>query len=48
MPTWVIGFLLGSLLLTNALFTSQPLSLLNAVVGVFLYAVIMLNYYGKK
>ena len=48
MQTWVVGFVLGSLLLTDSLFLSQPLSLLNGVVGVFLYVVILVNAYGKR
>jgi hypothetical protein len=48
MPSWGIGFILGSLFLTNSLVTSQPLSFLNGAVGVFLYVVLLVNYYGKK
>jgi hypothetical protein len=47
MPSWVIGFLLGFLMLNNALALSQPLSALNALVGVFLWGVILVNWYGK-
>jgi len=48
MKTWVVGFILGSLLLTNSLFTDQPLSAVNVLVGVFLYLVILVNEYGKR
>jgi len=48
MKTWVVGFVLGSLLLTNSLFLDQPLSAVNLLVGVFLYLVILVNEYGKK
>lgn len=48
MQTWVVGFVLGSLLLTDSLFLDQPLSALNMLVGVFLYVVILLNWYGRK
>jgi hypothetical protein len=48
MKTWVVGFCLGSLLLTNSLFLDQPLSALNLLTGVFLYLVILMNEYGKK
>ena len=48
MPSWGIGFILGSLFLTNSLSTSQPLSFINGAVGVFLYLVVLVNYYAKK
>ena len=48
MKSWVVGFVLGSLLLTNSLFLDQPLSALNMLVGVFLYLVILVNEYGKR
>ena len=48
MKTWVVGFVLGSLLLVNSRFTGQPLSFLNGLVGAFLYFVILVNNYGKK
>ena len=48
MKTWVVGFVLGSLLLTDSLFLDQPLSALNMLVGVFLYLVILVNEYGKR
>ena len=48
MKTWVVGFVLGSLLLTDSLFLDQPLSALNLLTGVFLYLVILVNEYGKK
>jgi len=48
MKTWVVGFALGSLLLTDSLFLDQPLSAVNLLVGVFLYLVILVNEYGKK
>jgi hypothetical protein len=48
MRKWVIGFLLGTLLLANAMVLDQPLAFLNGLAGVFLYLVIMVNYYGKK
>jgi len=48
MKTWVVGFVLGSLLLTDSLFLDQPLSAVNLLVGVFLYLVILVNEYGKK
>jgi hypothetical protein len=48
MPSWGIGFILGSLFLTNSLYTGQPLSFLNGAVGVFLYVVLLVNYYGKN
>ena len=48
MKSWVVGFVLGSLLLTDSLFLDQPLSALNMLVGVFLYLVILVNEYGKK
>ena len=48
MQTWVVGFVLGSLLLTDSLFLDQPLSVINGLVGVFLYLVVLVNFYGKK
>ena len=48
MQTWVVGFVLGSLLLTDSLFLDQPLSAVNMLVGVFLYLVILVNAYGKR
>jgi len=48
MSKWIIGFVLGSLFLTNSLFLDQPLSAINLLVGVFLYFVVIVNYYGKK
>ena len=48
MQTWVVGVVLGSLLLTDSLFLSQPLSFLNGVVGVFLWLVTLVNWYGGK
>jgi len=48
MQTWVVGFVLGSLLLTDSLFLDQPLSAINGLVGVFLYLVVLVNFYGKK
>jgi hypothetical protein len=48
MKSWVVGFVLGSLLLTDSLFLDQPLSALNMLVGVFLYLVILVNWYGGK
>jgi hypothetical protein len=48
MKSWVVGFVLGSLLLTNSLFLDQPLSALNMLVGIFLYLVILVNEYGKR
>jgi hypothetical protein len=48
MPSWGLGFIAGSLFLTNSLFTSQPLSFLNGAIGVFLYVVVLVNYYAKK
>ena len=48
MRSWVVGFVLGSLLLTNSLFLDQPLSAINALIGVFLYLVILVNEYGKR
>ena len=48
MKSWVVGFVLGSLLLTDSLFLDQPLSALNMLVGVFLYLVILVNWYGKR
>ena len=48
MKTWVVGFVLGSLLLTDSLFLDQPLSALNMLVGVFLYLVVLVNFYGKR
>jgi hypothetical protein len=48
MRQWIVGFLFGLLFITNAVFTSQPLSAVNGVMGVFCWLVIILNYYGKK
>ena len=48
MKSWVVGFVLGSLLLTDSLFLDQPLSAINGLVGVFLYLVILVNEYGKR
>jgi hypothetical protein len=48
MPSWGIGFILGTLFLADSLSTSQPLSFLNGAVGVFLYVVLLVNWYGKK
>ena len=48
MQTWVVGFVLGSLLLTDSLFLDQPLSAVNMLVGVFLYVVVLVNFYGKR
>jgi len=48
MQTWVVGFVLGSLLLTDSLFLDQPLSAINGLIGVFLYLVVLVNFYGKK
>ena len=48
MKSWVVGFVLGSLLLTNSLFLDQPLSAINGLIGVFLYLVILVNEYGKR
>jgi len=48
MKSWVIGFILGLIALTNSLFTPQPLSLLNGAVGVFLWLVVLVNFYGEK
>ena len=48
MQTWVVGFVLGSLLLTDSLFLDQPLSAVNMLVGVFLYLVVLVNAYGKR
>jgi hypothetical protein len=48
MKSWGVGFVLGFLFLNNALVTPQPLSAFNALVGVFLWLVILVNWYGKK
>jgi len=48
MKSWVIGFILGLIALVNALFTPEPLSLINWAVGVFLWFVVLVNFYGKR
>jgi hypothetical protein len=48
MQRWGVGFVIGFLFLNNALFTPQPLSALNVLVGVFFFVIIMVNYYGKR
>jgi hypothetical protein len=48
MKSWVIGFILGLIALVDSLFTPVPLSLLNGAVGVFLWFVVLVNYYGKR
>jgi len=48
MKSWVIGFALGWILVADSLFTGFPLSLLNGAVGVFLWLVVCVNYYGKR
>jgi hypothetical protein len=48
MPSWGIGFIFGTLFLTNSLCTGQPLSFLNGAVGAFLYVVVLVNYYAKR
>jgi hypothetical protein len=48
MKQWIIGYALGLLLIVNSLNTSQPLSALNMLVGVFFWIVILGAYYGKR
>jgi hypothetical protein len=48
MRDWIVGFSFGLLFVVNALLTVQPLSFVNAVVGVFCWCVIILNHYGKR
>ena len=48
MPSWVVGFLLGFLLLADSLSTPQPLATCNGLLGVFLWVVTLINYYVKK
>lgn len=48
MKQWILGYALGLLFIVNSLSTSQPLSLLNGAVGVFLWLVILGAFYGKR
>lgn len=48
MPSWVIGFLLGLTLIIDSLFLGQPLAFLNGVLGVFLWIVVLVNYYDRR
>jgi len=48
MQNWGVGFVLGFLCLNNALVTPQPLSAVNGLIGVFIWFVMFVNWYGKK
>ena len=48
MKSWLVGYLLGLLLLIDSLLTEQPLAAINFVVSGFLFFVIIANFYGKR
>jgi hypothetical protein len=48
MKQWIVGYLLGLLLIFNSFSLSQPLSAINLLVGVFFWLVILGAYYGKR
>jgi hypothetical protein len=48
MKTWFVGFAFATVFCVNALYTPQPLAVIDWLLGVFCYVVICVNYYGKK
>lgn len=48
MKDWLAGYLIGLVLILNSLLVVQPLAIVDLLLGVFIWFVLIVNWYARK